>query len=55
MKGIFEDIGTQPEGIHLSRFDRAQKKLAVTASWENSKKAAKEAELRKIEVNTGLL
>lgn len=31
---------------------RAYKKLSAVASWENSKRASVEAQLRKIEVNT---
>jgi len=33
---------------------RAQRKLSTITAWENSKKAAKEAELRKLEVRTYL-
>lgn len=31
---------------------RAQRRLSTITAWENSKKAAKEAELRKLEVRT---
>lgn len=36
----------------MNLMSRAQRKLSTITAWENSKKAATEAELRKLEVRT---
>jgi hypothetical protein len=36
----------------MNFLSRAQRKLSTITAWENSKKAATEAELRKLEVRT---
>lgn len=38
----------------MNLMSRAQRKLSSITAWENSKKAAKEAELRKLEVRTSV-